>query len=572
MLQDPPDWDIDLTGGLDDDGTIDTDPCHERGLPSSSESGDATPFLAAMDSTSPTKSVICQRCPPVSKFCEHREGCINDGNYFSYVTCERCQAMVVTRQRMRHHSTRCNVDERRLRTKKRRDLYGLRDRIITTTNPVHIITCQYCDNWGHADPNMIDIHEVFCAAVNGRGPARPLPWHNRFYPQGTDKFIIPLDIAVEINYVMHCHHTLRTQPRFKRLLQLAERDSLASSPGTVVTRGLPHTPRTPAVKRDKSPSPTTGDTRQVRAVSYKRTIEVHSEAWSGRSRGFMRGNAGYGTAAKDARRPADFGLGQLSHTAMRERNVKTVQCQGTRYVSITEPPNKRIRADAGGDGHSPSPPAAPTEVKKARLEHDDGGRRPPPAATVTSGEEQLRRRTVKIKEEIAETATREATTPTVTSPIPLWLRQRDSEERRDRLKIMLPNNLWVDAYGRSTSPHRQHRALMKRPSPTMTGHLVSLREWAEPALVAVDGELPTGWGSIAAEEHRFIGYKTTPGDMEPIPPTAASLPYQVPLFLCALPDGSRPPAGVLHTDCNFSRYDSVSYKAAGVNTRIAVKI
>ena len=143
-------------------------------------------------------------------------------------------------------------------------------------------------------------------------------------------------------------------------------------------------------------------------------------------------------------------------------------------------------------------------------------------------------------------------------------------EQRDRFKILLNNNYWVDSYGRSISPRREHRTLIKKPSPSMSGYLTSMRERAEPALVSVDGHLPSGWGTIDVGDRKYVAYKITPGDLTRPSDAAIRLPFVVPMFLAQFPDRSHHSAGPLHTDCNLALYKTAEYRAAGVSSRLTI--
>ena len=83
-------------------------------------------------------------------------------------------------------------------------------------------------------------------------------------------------------------------------------------------------------------------------------------------------------------------------------------------------------------------------------------------------------------------------------------------ENRDRFKIRLPGGGWLDAYGRLTSLRRKEKSNHPRPSPSVTGLLVSIHHLRPPIYVAVDRHLPTGWGRIHTpdgQKHR--AYKET---------------------------------------------------------------
>ena len=148
----------------------------------------------------------------------------------------------------------------------------------------------------------------------------------------------------------------------------------------------------------------------------------------------------------------------------------------------------------------------------------------------------------------------------------------DPQERKDRFKILLPSNAWVDAYGRSTSPRREHKKLLKKPSPTMSGRLASLQKPVQPALVAVDGHLPSGWGVIVAQQQEFPAYKVTPGDLNRAPVDALAFTYNIPMFLSKMSDGSQPAAGPLHTNCDLSQFKTAEYRAAGITSRLTMTL
>ena len=478
----------------------------------------------------------CKRCPPENKFVDHADDCDDAEVFTSYVDCPRCRCILVSRAKFRKHNNKCQPGRT---VKKRRDRFSARELVRYTFEPMKLIVCDHCKKWQHTDELFVAVHELFCHTVDRRGPAPAIARHSAFYPEFGDKFAIPLNVAVEIRKIFSRRGMLQSLPRFKELWRMTELAFATVAPNTVVSSSSPthtSTPRQPlsvVAVDNKQRQP------QKRPISYKYTMEVDANKWNGIRMGNMRGKSCNPCSMSEVKRPAALGLGELSPRGLMERgrtvrvNVRGIDCRSD-YTAIVTPTQKKARFD-------------PTDFQK----------KPTPTATVSVAS-------------AVEKSQVSAPADQLVSPKKQVAASVNHSEQRDRFKILLSNNYWVDSYGRSTSPRREHRALIKKPSPSMSGCLTSMRERAEPALVSVDGHLPSGWGTIDVGDRKFVAYKITPGDLTRPSDAAIRLPFVVPMFLAQFPDGSHHSAGPLHTDCNLALYKTAEYRAAGVSSRLTI--
>ena len=484
------------------------------------------------------KAIICQRCPPSNRFVDHREGCTDEDKFCSFVDCPRCGCILVSRTALRKHLNTCMRGPNR---QERRNRLDSRKHVRYTFDPLKLLTCNNCKTWQHEDGSYLAVHELFCGERSAGAPAPALMAHHTFYPDCKEIFKIPLQAAVRIKKLMTDKRPLRRNPKFADLLKRAEQALVTAPPQTVVENNLPWTcssPPSPPRSRVRDLFATPPDT-SLRPVSYSYTATVNKAAWQGRSRGHMRGHAPNPCGQRELKRPAALGLGALSPTAIQNEATVQVNVRGITFVkddktAVVTPRPKKSRWDnnaatstaaSAAASVAPSvPPIAPTSVIK-RLSPQTA------AATVN-----------------------------------------DPQERKDRFKILLPSNAWVDAYGRSTSPRREHKKLLKKPSPTMSGRLASLQKPVQPALVAVDGHLPSGWGVIVVQQQEFPAYKVTPGDLNRAPADALAFTYNIPMFLSKMSDGSQPAAGPLHTNCDLSQFKTAEYRAAGITSRLTMTL
>lgn len=155
---------------------------------------------------------------------------------------------------------------------------------------------------------------------------------------------------------------------------------------------------------------------------------------------------------------------------------------------------------------------------------------------------------------------------------------RDSDKltelrhRRDSFKILLSNKRWVDAYGRSTSPHSSVRKLMKRHATTFRGQVIMTTFMSTPMTVTVYGPIPTGPGIIRVSDGvEFRCFKTTPGHPnQMLPPTVMSWEQHIDLYVVF---GSCDYVGKLFLEQNITNHRQLWYRndASSVCTRIELQ-
>ena len=180
-----------------------------------------------------------------------------------------------------------------------------------------------------------------------------------------------------------------------------------------------------------------------KSISYSYSTEVDASKWQRIRPGNMRGKSCNPCTASEVKRPAALGLGEISPQGMMSSG-------------------RTIRVNVRGVDHRADYTAIVTPTqKKARFDPTDFQKKPTPSATVSVA---------------PAVASNQVSAPAdqCTLPNKPVAASTSNSEQRDRFKILLDNNYWVDAYGRSISPRREHRALIKKPSPSMSGCLTSM--------------------------------------------------------------------------------------------------
>ena len=516
---------------------------------------------------------ICRRCSIPKDFSAHAVGCRQHMTFTSFVECPRCAAIMTTKTQARNHSGLCFANDPKLSSRDKRVQCHPADRLQRVDTPINLLKCRYCRTWRHHDVRMLQIHEVLCYGLEFKIPAPVLPPKDVLYTRGDFELTVPL--ARSLVRAFKSSNMLKNSQRLRWLSQhslavatlpatqttekvlvrpgvlgsvsMTELSGSASmsvvsgavdQPLTSVNVALPSTespvgnksPFHPAKCKLKTPP------RQVEPE-----IPADSENWRfvptverGRvsipkSRAARRSRA-YRMAGPDARilwhdrpdRPEYLGLGPNNIEAETATSVKIHGGYYVKDVPATAFVTPQLQRTSNLSTTTPAPPPTETVVVKAPAD------RPKPVA--------------------------------------------DAVLRRDRFKIMINNYLWVDSYGRSTSPRRDHLIHIAKPDPNMTGSFLSNAEFTPPLTVAVTGHVPSGWGVIHSEDGlKFDFYKSTPGDPAMVPEAAQNMRYYVPLFLAPLPDGSRPAVGTLHTTCNLRAYATVRYFSAGIDGRLVMQ-
>lgn len=476
-----------------------------------------------------TVVALCGRCSHKEDFNAHASGCKKQNRYNSTVECPRCTCVVVTRNQARNHSVLCFAGEKGLTVSQRRNKCHPKRLMIHHDAPVHLHRCRHCRFWRSIDINVLHVHEVLCFGSGCITPAPVLPSGADFFQQG--RFVLAPSLCHDLMRVFNTHDQLRSSGRLRYLLQLADRGLTNQLPPSF--RQLPPGEARGCFNQGVSPPPFLKMKHSARKV----------------------------TASPDALTITAVVPGPKFVPESNKRKADG------KLVCITTKEHQKVPIDRPGRFRRSRARDTGPEVT---VRHGDGRR------DVALGMGELSPQCVPVRDVTVESRlyvtaneaaelfrAKKARAPTNDVNQLAACQKADKE----RFKILVDNWHWVDAHGRSISPRREHMQTIRKPDPSMTGTFINIMAQEPPVTVSVSGHLPSGWGYVCTPDGKeHLSYKSTPGDLTPVPKAATDLSFYVIFFLSQLANGSRPPVGPLHTACQLSRYDKAEYRAAGVKS------
>ena len=533
-----------------------------------------------------TEEGDCTRCKDDHSFVPHDDGCKRVGVYRRYVVCPRCRHVACTRSAFRHHLGRCMAKKKHLTSLQRRNRYNPLAMMQHSEQPIELHRCGHCHKFSQVDTKILALHELYCRDSDENEPPPPLPARSVFYADGK-KFALPLATSCEVVAIFKRHTALRVHTRLGFLWPLAEAVVTCAEPQVVRTGVVAEKPESP-VKTPQKPSrkrkvksvvtvpvaaPTAGEHDVVSPLVLKR----HRTCADPEKRRYR--DTRFTVTKKRQRTPSPRAPPALEQPQPPKVETTRVYTSPRKPFAFGEGPMAIVTPTQRSDPENPLPtPPCSSYTRQWHRDVTQADQLPAAASTLSIADipppppPPRPTATVSKPPQLQPPPPPPPPPAPVASPPPVV--KLPNEVRRhlaakERLKIELPGNRWCDAYGRPTSPRMEAKRAMPKPTPSMTGHLISPTRYTGHPEVAVEGHLPSGWGRIILPSGiAYPAYKATPGDPEPVPKEAMQMSYYVAFFLTTLVGGERPPAGTLHFDVDLRNHSSVQYQAAGISTRI----
>ena len=517
-----------------------------------SETADAAAPTAAKGSAPPAKGsdVDCRRCKDPTSFGGHAPGCPKKEVFLRYAECPRCRAVITSRNGWRKHQLACFARIAGGNHDQRRNFFSVTKYIRDSPRAMKLERCGNCSVYRHYSVKLLAVHEVLCRGQGGGTPAPSLPAGDELCERD-GKVDMSLRFALRVKKVFTEKENLRVSTKLGFLWLTVERIVTCAPAQTVG----------PTCGKKRSPSPPSrAHRKKLKSVVAQPHPTVTSKERGRRPaipHGFnkprrMRSDADFAIGAREYHRA----MATAGGTPTEDARTRTVPVTITRVgpaTAVVTPTMTRVRLS---ENPLCTPPTGRSEVSPP----------PPPPPPPPAGSKETSPTERAVAAALAQ--------PSTWSPDKQRKPASDViAENRDRFKIRLPGGLWVDAYGRSTSPRREARKNYSRPAPSMTGLLVSVHQYRPPTYVCADGHIASGWGRLHTPDGKtHAAYKEAPGDVTPVPDAAKAMAHYVPFFLTTRFGNVRFPAGPLHFDVDISSYTAVGYSAAGARSTITISL
>ena len=528
---------------------------------------------AKPDRSESTPVVKCKRCSDERCVLEHDPACPDKRKDKKYIECPRCRHVCFTRAQFRRHLKTCLGDEG-LTCEQRRNRWNPQDLAKHAEKVIKLEQCVRCQCFRHFDAKLLALHEVLCKDLRAGAPPPRLPSRASLYSKAGE-FTLPVELATVVSALFRRHTAWKVSTRLGFLWVVAERVMLRAPP-QVITPGVPESragspaPAGPSrmrsvVQLPERPAVAPPAPQLVSPLLIKRTHTAESAA---RKRKHEEPRFTVTKRHPSATQSVAVNRRQVEHSAARAPALSPREMSAQLAVVQPEPrwsedplPPRTPTLD---DIPLPTPPPPPPPEQVKVVSPARKTVLPPPPPPLTSPP-------LPPTPPLAPTAVGSPPPSKVPSAVSQYL------AARDRLKLLLPDGSWCDAYGRPTSPRRHAKHMLPKRLPTMIGHLAATSHYVGNPLVRVNGHLPSGWGRIVLPDGTaHAAYKAAPGDPEPVPDALRAMRYYVTLYLTTKVGGpgsaAEPPAGTLHFDIDLRQHPRTTYTAAGIKTSLCVSV